>query len=117
VQQELLTRNPSTDLRVYAVWFNMYPGDARWRWDGDAMVDPRVTHFWDEQKLVGSWFSAQLTDEPEPTWDYYAVYGPTERSLERPLGSGGSIIGRRDDLEASVRAALAASAMQPPMGG
>ena len=29
--------------------------------DGDGMTDPRVVHFWDEQKAVGNWFSQNVT--------------------------------------------------------
>jgi hypothetical protein len=38
----LLSVNPKAPLRVYAVWFNMYPGDARERWRADRLTDPRV---------------------------------------------------------------------------
>jgi hypothetical protein len=34
-------------------------GDSRDRWDGDGVTDPRVRHFWDEQKVVGNWYSAK----------------------------------------------------------
>jgi len=74
VQHEILDNNPTADLRVYTIWFNMYPGDARWRWDGAGLTDARVEHFWDEQKAVGSWFSATLTHRGNPTWDFYALY-------------------------------------------
>jgi ABC-type multidrug transport system fused ATPase/permease subunit len=49
-----LSKNADPDLRVYAVWFNMLFGDSRERWDGDGVTDPRVRHFWDEQRLVGT---------------------------------------------------------------
>jgi hypothetical protein len=91
---------------VYTVWFNMYPGDARWRWDGAGLTDPRVTHFWDDQKVVGSWFSANVTHRSNPTWDYYALYAPdaTWGPSARPVGAGGTLIGRRDQLLAALAA-------------
>jgi hypothetical protein len=110
VQNEILTKNPSAELRVYAVWFNMFPGDARWRWDGDGLTDARVAHFWDEQKSVGTWFSANLTDRGSPTWDFYAVYGPEARDLRAPSSMGGTIINRRQQLGASLQPLLASMA-------
>lgn len=109
MQQEILAAYPSANLRVYAVWFNMFPGDSRNRWDGAGLVDPRVIHLWDDQKLVGSWFSAQLTHREEPTWDFYALYGPDATwtgDLPPALATGGTIIGRRDRLLAGVQQVL-----------
>lgn len=102
MQHQILEKDPNADLKVYAVWFDMYPGDARWRWDGDGMTDQRITHFWDEQKVVGSWFSTNLTHRGAPTWDFYAVYGPEARDFSTPLSMGGSIIARREQLQASL---------------
>jgi hypothetical protein len=106
VQNELLSNHPAADLDVYVVWFNMFPGDARWRWDGDGMTDPRVTHFWDEQKTVGTWFSANLTERGSPTWDFYAVYPPEARDLSAPSSMGGTIISRRAELQSALRPLL-----------
>jgi len=114
VQNEILTKNPSANLRVYVVWFNMYPGDARWRWDGDGMTDPRVSHFWDEQKTVGTWFSVNLTKRESPTWDFYAVYGPGARDLSSPSSMGGTIISRRDALQAALMPLLRSAAASVP---
>jgi hypothetical protein len=109
VQNEILSKHPSADLGVYVVWFNMFPGDARWRWDGDGLTDPRVVHYWDEQKSVGSWFSANLTERDSPTWDFYALYPPDARDLTRPSSMGGSIISRRDALQSALSPVLAAN--------
>ena len=102
MQNEILNKNPAADLRGYAVWFNMYPGDARWRWDGDGMTDPRVLHFWDEQKTVGTWFSMNVTNRRTPTWDFYALYSADARDLASPSSMGGTIISRRNDLQAAL---------------
>jgi len=53
VQQDLLERNSDPALRVYAVWFNMYPGDARGKWPAELLTDHRVVHYWDERRLLG----------------------------------------------------------------
>ena len=93
---------------MYTVWFNMLFGDGRDRWDADGLVDPRVQHFWDEQKVVGNWFSANVTHARGTTWDFYAVYGPGARDLSAPASSGGTIIGRRAQLQASLTPLLGA---------
>ena len=109
MQNEILSKHPAADLDVYVVWFNMFPGDARWRWDGDGMTDPRVVHYWDEQKRVGTWFSANLTGRGSPTWDFYAVYPPDTHDLSTPSSMGGSIIGRRAQLQSALDPFLATS--------
>ena len=76
--------------------------DSRERWDGDGMTDPRVLHFWDERKVVGNWFSANVTHARGTTWDFYALYSPDAHDLDDPVSSGGSIIGRHARLESSL---------------
>lgn len=92
----------------------MYPGDARWRWDGDGMTDARVVHFWDEQKAVGTWFSTNLTNRRAQTWDFYALYSPDARDMATPSSMGGTIIGRRDNLQAALMPLLQARAASLP---
>jgi hypothetical protein len=87
-------------------------GDSRDRWDGDGMTDPRVAHFWDEQKIVGNWFSANVTHNPGTTWDFYAVYGPGATNLGSPLSAGGTIIGHTSALRTSLEPLLAARISQ-----
>ena len=82
-------------------------GDSRDRWDGDGLVDPRVAHLWDEQKTVGRWFSANLTERDSPTWDFYAVYAPDARDLRATSSMGGTILSRRGELAASLQPLLA----------
>ena len=53
MQRTLLDPDIQAPLRVYAVWFNMYPGDARARWRDTLLTDPRVRHYWDDQGLLG----------------------------------------------------------------
>jgi hypothetical protein len=107
VQSDILSNYPTADLDVYVVWFNMYPGDARWRWDGGGIIDPRVVHYWDESKSVGTWFSANLTGRGSPTWDFYALYPPDARDLSKPTSMGGTIISRRAELQSALGPLLA----------
>jgi hypothetical protein len=109
VQDEILAKNTTPNLSVYAVWFDMLFGDSRNKWDGDGMADPRVVHLWDEKKDVGNWYSANVTHRGKTTWDFYALYGPDARDPSSPSDMGGTIIGSHDQLAASIRTSLAAS--------
>ena len=105
MQQEILDKNVSPNLRIYAIWFNMLAGDSREGWDGGGLIDPRVVHFWDEQKVVGNWFAAQVTQSHGTDWDVYFLYGPQARWDSQPsplISSGGTIIGKRTQLQASI---------------
>jgi hypothetical protein len=100
-----LNKNADPNLRVYTVWFNMLFGDSRDRWDGDGVTDPRVRHFWDEQKLVGNWYSAQVLKRQGTTWDFYALYGPDATwgsDPPRAVSSGGPIINRQAQLQTAI---------------
>ena len=110
MQNEILTKHPAADLHVYVVWFDMFPGDARWRWDGGGLTDARVVHFWDEDKTVGAWFSANLTHRKAPTWDFFALYRADARDLASPANTGGSIIGDRDELQSALGPILSSEA-------
>jgi len=90
-QQNLLGRFPTSDLRVYAIWFNMYPGDARSKWPSALLTDPRVLHYWDDQRISGTRYLDQLPalmDRRAPAtlppaadamWDAFFVYAPGDR--------------------------------------
>lgn len=109
MQREILAKNSTADLRVYAVWFNMLPGDSRAGWNGSALADSRVSYLRDGQKTVGNWHSANVTYQPGTTWDFYAVYGRDAHDLMSPISMGSTIIGRRDNLAASIGPLLVAS--------
>ena len=97
MQKELLEKYPKADLAVYAVWFNMYPGDERAKWPPDLFTDPRVVHRWDELKTVGRYFGAradamrpQLTPgsgwKGEVLWDSFLLYGRDAEWADAPSG-------------------------------
>jgi len=105
VQEEILANNPSADLRVYAVWFSMLPGDARSAWEDGVLADPRVVEFWDEERIVGEWFAGQVEGYHGIVWDAYYLYGPEARwdSAPSPLiGSGVPVYHVREALEAQI---------------
>ena len=109
MQQQILEQNPSPGLRVYTVWFNMLPDDDRTGWDRAGLTDPRVEHLWDEQKLVGNWFAANVTQFPGTEWDSYVLYGPRARWESEPaplVSSGGTVVGKLGQLQSSIRPLL-----------
>jgi hypothetical protein len=109
VQNQLLAKLPSDQLRVYAVWLPMLGGDAREEWNGTAMSDPRVAHFWDGETQAGQWFAKQVDGYDGIAWDVYYLYGAdaTWNSIPSPLiGSGGTIYGERKQLETQLRTLL-----------
>jgi hypothetical protein len=106
VQNEILTRNPSADVRVYAVWLNMLSGDSRAQWNSGTLNDSRATHLWDEPKAIGMWFAQGVSRQPGGiAWDVYALYGPDARWSQDPpppVSSGGTIIARREQLRFAI---------------
>jgi len=86
VQTELLDRHPRANIRVFAVWFNMYEGDSRARWRRELMPDRRVEHFWDEERVLGNRYYGDLArlaarqapgtkaTEGRILWDAYLLY-------------------------------------------
>lgn len=122
MQLELLEKNRDADVRVYAVWFSMYPTDMKERWPADVLADARVVHFWDEQKSVGRWYmeridgmSATLAPDSKGVagpilWDAYLVYGPESVWSDAPSGLrrwGRTIVGTREPFRESFHALLA----------
>ncbi|MGH2468914.1 MAG: hypothetical protein ACRDGF_02485 [Chloroflexota bacterium] len=101
MRSDVLAAYPSAQLKVYVVWFNMLPGDARHFLDTKLLSDPRVTNYWDQQKVIGTWYSRHVTHQRGPTWDAFFLYGPNARWTDLPLpqiANGGSVIGAHEDL-------------------
>ena len=75
---EILNKHPGVNLKVYSIWFNMYPGDDRSKWNNTLLSDSRVTQCWDENKIVGRWMVDQkVVDYPRQIlWDAYLLFGP-----------------------------------------
>lgn len=96
---------PSDQLRVYAVWLPMLGGDARDRWNGTTISDPRVKHFWDGERQVGEWFAEHVEGYRGVSWDTYFLYGPDAKWETVPsslVGSGGTIYDQRVTLRSRV---------------
>ena len=121
MQQDLLPRYSETALRVYAVWFNMYPGDARSKWPESLLTDSRVVHCWDEERIAGKQYLSHLSamlDRRAPAtlppaadamWDAFFVYAPgaTWRDpVPLPVSWGYPIMVTRDQLLMDVESAI-----------
>lgn len=57
--QTILTKNPDIDVAIYTIWFRGYRGGSREAWPKELLTDKRVTHYWDDQDIIGTWFAKQ----------------------------------------------------------
>jgi hypothetical protein len=121
VQQVLLEPSKNAQLRVYAVWFNMFPGDARERWRPGLLTDSRVAHYWDEQKSVGRLYFQYLpqiwekraadtiTPQDLALWDAYLLYAPDAQWNDRPpevVSWGATILLTKERLARDLKEVL-----------
>ncbi len=121
MQNDLLKRRPEAAVRVYAVWFNMYPGDERAAWSSVSLADPRVTQFWDEQRAVGRTLLTRLptildrrapnTMQPvdDTLWDAFFLYAADAQwngAPPAPVTWGYPIMVTRDELASRIDALL-----------
>ena len=119
MQEEILDKHPDADLKVYAVWFSMYPTDERDNWPSDILTDDRVVHYWDETRSVGRWYMERIGEidsmrAPQTSglagnilWDADLVYGPESRWDQAPTGLrrwGRTILRTQDGLRDAVTA-------------
>ena len=56
----MLAKHPKADVRLFVIWFRMYPGDAESKWPRELLTDRRVEHRWDEPKAAGRWCFTNL---------------------------------------------------------
>ncbi len=103
---QILTKNHSTNLKVYVVWISYYPWDARSDINPDILGDPRVSQYWDPAKLTAQWFAEHVAGNPGGTaWDVYYLYGPDSRWGDTPsnlAASASPVIGDIDNLKARL---------------
>ncbi len=106
MQKDILEKHPSSQLRVYVIWFSMLPMDARsrWGWTGGVLTDSRVVHLWDEKKTVGNWFAKQENPQQETpgiVWDAFYLYGPDAQWNLKPeplITKGATVRAEADQL-------------------
>ena len=101
-----MEKNPASNIRVYTVWFDTLPGDAREEWDDSLMTDPRVTQLWDAQKSAGLFFAEQEGFRfGSIAYDIYYLYGPDAQWDLKPsplVSSGYTVMAKRDQLRDDI---------------
>lgn len=105
MQKEILEKHPKADIKVYAVWFSMLPGDSQSGWDDCVISDPRVHNLWDRKRLAGQAFAGDVEGAVPPVWDAYLLYGPEsawKNEPPPPISSGATVIGTRRELEKNI---------------
>ena len=114
-----MQRNPKLNIRVYTVWYEMYPGDSRDDFPKarKLLSDKRVTHYWDQPKDVGRWFRDIVPSNVKGPieWDAFYLFGADSVWSDRPtslLTSGRPILENRKRLSEEI-ARLTGSA--PPV--
>ena len=101
MRSDILQKYPSSNVRVYVIWFDMLPGDSRQLVDRRVLNDGRVTNFYDPNRVAGSWFGEHIEGGEGIVWDAYYLYGADATWTATPgplLSSGGSVIGSSSDL-------------------
>ena len=101
MQEEILETFPEDELSVFAIWLPMLAGDRRSAWDPDLMPDPRVRHYWDENRVLGRYFADKGASFGGVAWDIYFLYGPDASWTDVPeplISSGFTVIGSKDRL-------------------
>jgi hypothetical protein len=111
---------PKRDIRVFTVWFRMYPGDEESRWPRELFTDSRMQQRWDEPKTAGRWFLDHLHDlQPahsvsgkfpqrvDAMWDTWMLFDRKARWTDRPdglLSWGYPIMATRGQLQEDLDA-------------
>lgn len=108
MQEHILDQYPDASLRVFTVWLPMLATDAREEWDPSALADERVSHFWDEERVVGQSLADQSVGDLGSSgivWDAYFVFGPEAGWGSAPgplLAAGAPVIDATADLEKAL---------------
>ena len=105
----MLAKLADRDVAVSVVWLTMVRTDARDLWPADAIIDPRVTHCWDEAKAVGS---ARLARRPRrvaarrlgTSGPCFSAGARWDDAPPRPAAFGGTVIKTRRQLAEAVAA-------------
>lgn len=104
--QSILAKNPDRNLAVYAIWLPMLPDDSRDRWR-PILTDPRVTNFWDQQRVAGRYYAGGRGYQFGAIYDFFFLYGGDAAWQDRPGGwasSGTTVINHADQLSKMISA-------------
>jgi hypothetical protein len=112
VRENILDKEQSQNLRVYAVWLNQRSTDARDEIDESTLADPRVTQYWDGEGITGTYFAENDLGGLGYSgfvYDVYYVFGADAAWTNDPAplaGSGGPVVSEGGDLLAALKAQL-----------
>jgi hypothetical protein len=104
VQEQILERYPDADLSVYVVWLPVLAQDSRFEVD-ELVVDPRATHYWDNDQVVSGALSRAFGSGGGLVWDAFFVFGPDatwDDDPPSPLGSGAPVVDGIGNLESTL---------------
>jgi hypothetical protein len=112
VRENILDKEQSKDLRIYAVWLNQRSTDGRDEIDESILADPRVTQYWDQEGITGTYFAE--TDlgglgYAGFVYDVYYVFGPEATWTDGPeplVGARAPVVSYTDELLADIRSQL-----------
>jgi hypothetical protein len=114
VQQNILQRFPSDDLRVYVVWQRILRNDsvnAARTAATQVFSDKRVSQMWDPANALGFWYkqSGDLEHKDPMVWDAYFLYGADAEWKDAPTGLidvGTTVWNLKDRLLKSVESTM-----------
>ena len=112
MRDNILEREQSQDLRIYAVWLNQRSTDARDEIDESTLADPRVTQYWDGDGITGRYFAeADLGGLGYSgfVYDVYYVFGAAAIWVDEPAplaGSGAPVLHEGGGFLAALEAEL-----------
>ena len=109
MREEILDKEQSQDLRIYAVWLHQRVTDGREEIDESILADPRVTQYWDEEGITGTHF-AEIDlgglGYAGFVYDAYFVFGPNATWADSPAplaDSGAPVVYRGEQLAAALQ--------------
>ena len=106
MQTQILDKNASANIRVYAVWVPFLGGNQQAASVSERVLpDPRVLPYWDGAATTSDWFATNVDQSAAPAWDVYYLYGPSAKwaSVPGPLiSTGRTIIGQSSQLESAI---------------
>ena len=112
MRENILEKETSKDLRIYAVWLNQRSTDERDTIDESTLADPRVAQYWDGSGITGTYFAE--TDLGGLgfsgfVYDVYYVFGGEAAWSDQPAplaASGAPVLFKGEELLAALRAQL-----------
>lgn len=94
-------------MKVFTIWLPMLRKDSRPKWtNAEApLYDPRVKHYWNENRSLGEWYGDAISDKGVIAWDIYFVYDENQLLDSTPdpwVEYGATVIGEKAALKESL---------------